>query len=106
MRAIVHFVPTMACLIALFSSAAHAASTTIIDNASSDTDALITMPSYTIRPLGKWTVVVTNERSISFKSIDGTQSLVPVVAELHPKGHRVGFSPPQCGEDGGLKPTL
>jgi hypothetical protein len=69
---------------AIFSSAAHADSATIVDNASSATAAIITMPSYTMKPLGKWTVVVTNG-SISFRSIDGAQTLVPVVAQLHPK---------------------
>ena len=69
---------------AMVSTSAQAGSATLVDNASSATAATITMPSYTIKPLGKWTVVVTNG-SISFQSIDGTQKLVPVVAQLHPK---------------------
>src|SRR6185312_4242110 len=58
---------------------------TIVDNASAQPAAVITMPSYTIRPLGQWTVVVAGGKSISFASIDGTQHLVPEVADLHPK---------------------
>lgn len=71
-------------LAALSSSPNHAGRVTIVDNASAGTAAVITMPSYTIKPLGKWTVVVTNG-SIGFRSMDGKQTLVPLVAELHPQ---------------------
>jgi hypothetical protein len=86
MEARIRFASLLAAFaMAVVASRASAGASTIIDNASSPADALITMPAYTIRPLGKWTVVVTNQRSISFSSIDGKQTLVPEVAELHPK---------------------
>lgn len=61
------------------------AGTTLIDNASDPDRATITFPEYLIRPPGKWTIVVVDQKSLRFRSMDGTQSMQAGVVELHPK---------------------
>jgi hypothetical protein len=66
----------------------HAASLVVIDNASTPSAAIINMPSFTLSPPGKWTIVITHNKSVyKFQSIDGAQKLSAVVVELHPKAH-------------------
>jgi hypothetical protein len=70
----------------LFFANGHAASSVVIDNASSPSAAVINMPSFTVSPPGQWTIVITQSKSVyKFQSIDGTQKLSAVVVELHPK---------------------
>ena len=62
-----------------------AASSTLIDNASDSGRALITFPDYTVSPLGKWTIVVVDQKRLRFRSFDGTQNMQAGAVDLHPK---------------------
>lgn len=66
-----------------YASASFAASKTVIDNSSDPDRALITFPEYTIKPPGKWTIVVIDQKKLKFRSLDGTQHMQIAVLDLH-----------------------
>jgi hypothetical protein len=64
---------------------ADAGGTTIMKPLADPDRSLWTMPDYTVTTPGKWTIVVLNNKSIRFRSIDGMQNMQAGVVELHPK---------------------
>lgn len=62
-----------------------AAGTTLIDNASDPDRATITFPEYLVRAPGKWTIVVADQKSLRFRSLDGSQTMQAGMVDLHPK---------------------
>lgn len=57
----------------------------MIDNSSIPNRAVITFPDYSVSPLGKWTIVVVNQKKLRFRSLDGAQNMQAGTVDLHPK---------------------
>jgi len=71
--------------LAICQASSYAANATLIDNNTIPDRAVITFPEYTVSPPGKWTIVVVDQKTLRFRSIDGMQNLQAGTVDLHPK---------------------